>query len=497
MRTLAALLLLAALSFPARAGEAPPRPRPVPETLFTPASAVDPALADVLTLPADARYGVRYVSAYAAREEDLAKAGQTLAFVFNSLSRHSLLLPPVPVPGGGGRLWRLDLHAAHIPPRAFDRLLRLGSGRVPIPEPYFRLVFRAKVRKPGAARAVEVFRSERAPWLPDAWDRLAAHADTDYPLVRADWLFTYATLEPRYHELLGLGESKEDFEKLAAADEKLADREGQQTSGVVLRSEVADHIRRLERTPTILRRGRGYYWESYDYETSVGGDDLLRDANGLLNETPAAQELITSLRNGLQAYLVVDAKGKRLDRAAANVARDKRTPLSSVEVEIRNCMICHARGMVPIEDEVRLSARDRLAVALRALKKRDVRRAERVADRYFATNLADELQGDVAGFEAAVRATNGLAAAANALQFQEFLVAYERDLAPEGLALETGYPALTVRAAVERSAATGLDHSVVATANARPRKVRRDQLESVGFGQLMRLLTRVPVEVRQ
>jgi hypothetical protein len=310
--------------------------------------------------------------------------------------------------------------------------------------------------------------------------------------VRADWLFYYAMLEPRYHELLGLGESKEDFERLAVADEKLADREGVQAAGVVLFSEVAAHNRLLERTPTILRHGRGYLWESYDFDSTIDAGDILADPIAAKDHVQA-QELICSLRNGLQAYLLADGKGKRLDQAGIQFAQDKRSPLRSVEVEsATRCITCHSRGVIAIEDEVRQSARDGLALALRDYEKGDRRKAVQVKDRFFAADLDQIVNADILSFEAAVRATNGLAGAANALQYQRFLVEYERPVTLAALARDTGYPADVLKGVIERSAGAHLDHSVVRLAKTNPRKSTRQQIERNGFGQLMQLLLHVP-----
>ncbi len=498
---LPAVVLAAVLAL---AAEAPPRPRPVPDVLFSPAFAVVLALADVRTLPPEARPSCRYISAYNARPEDLPKVAQALAFVLNSLSRNPLLVAPEPVGGGrrAGRLWRIDLEDYKISPKAWDRLVSKGSGRVPVGEPYHYLsvVKDESVYWPGGVwsgdgryYAAGAYAERRrvqalAPWLPAAEAvQLAAECQTQTPICRADWLCYYALLEPRYHELLGLGDRLADVERLALVDQEVTDREGEETMGVALRSEVAEHIRGLRRSPTIRRRGRGYFWISDDYQTSIAGDDLLASADQLLDARPAAHEVIWSLPNGLQGYLVTDGQGKRIDRAAINVASDKRSGFSSVEVEIRNCVCCHANGLNPITDEVRETARGPIAAAVEALKKRDARQAQRLVDKFFATQILDELNGDCAGYGGSVRACNGLAPAANALLLREQLLRYETDLTIEELACETGNPVATLRRVIEGSAGSNLDAHVVALAGRR--RLRRDQHEASAFGSLMPLLT--------
>ncbi len=408
------------------------------------------------------------------------------------------------VPESEGRLFRVDLYALGIPPKVFDRLAELGSGRVPVPEPYFHEVLKEtkywpagnyKNGKPYAAGNYTTTKIVHARGLPELETGvLVAECQTQFPILRADWFRYYSLQEPRYHELIGLNIDDvklADFEKLAAVDVKIADREGAIVRGQVFFSDVAEHNRGLERTPTILAYGKGYYWKSFDFDKSIDGSDLFVDP---LNEKVAANELIFTLRNKLQGYGIVDGAGKRLDRAAINVARDKRTPLSSPEVEIRNCFGCHAKGIIPIEDEVRLTAGDHIRLDVLQLDKRSAATTKRIQDRYFSTALEPLIYADQEQYEQAVRACNGLAAAANAMQLQAFLVDYEKPLTIEALAMETGYPVVTVRGVIERSAGTGLDPHIAATAQARPRRVRRDQLEATGFSSLMGLLSQLPTE---
>lgn len=531
------LLLLTLLPPPVPAPAPPPGPVPAPapraraRTYYTPASAVGPALADALSLGADAPQ-VRYVSAYNEADQDLPDVECLLTYVTNSLS-FELPYPPVPVPGASGRLWRVDLDRLGISPKAWDDLVLKGSGRAPFPDPYFHLTdevveeveetvyygyyqdgYGRRVSRevgranPGAytwvrdGEGTEKVTRKRvktalAPWLPeDDVVKLCALTDSQAPLVRADWLFYYALLEPRYHELLGLPDTEAQLKKLLGVDVKQADRFASVARGVVLESEVAPNNRALERVGTLARHGKSYYWESIDYDTSIGADDLLAD---VLGQGKAHEIIFTLPRNGLQGYMVTNGDGKRLDRAGAEFANDRRNPFRWVEVEIRNCFCCHATGLIDVRDAVREDANGPLALALRKSAGTS-KRNRQVAERFFGVSLAGLINADRAEFAQAVKGVTttaarplGLAPAAASLLLQKHLIRYERSRTLADLAAETGYPAPLVLGVIERSGGTGLDHSV--SRLGRPgAKSRYDHYEARGHGQLMRLLQKVPAE---
>jgi len=337
----------------------------------------------------------------------------------------------------------------------------------------------------------------QAPWLPeDDLVRLVAETDSDFPILRLDWFLYYALLEPRYHELLNLPDTEAELRKLLDVDDDVADRLGSLVRGAVLESEVAPNNRALERTPTRGRHGHAYWWRSLDFNASIEADDILAD---VLNGGQAHEIIFSLPRNGLQGYYLSDGQGKRLDRAGSDFANDRRNPFRWVEVEIRNCFCCHAQGIIPIRDSVREDASGPLALAI-ARKGTRSRRARQIADRYFGADLEAIVKDDQAHFSGAVLAATrtpahpqGMAAAAAALALQKALLRYERSRTLDDLVSETGYPRQVILGVLERAKGTGLDQS--ASRLARPgAKSRYDQFEAKGFGQLMRLLMKVPIQ---
>jgi hypothetical protein len=518
-RRLLLLLPLAALpALPAQ--EPPPRPKAaaVPAVLYTPSSATGPALADVLTLPPELRGEARYLSLYYAPDAALPTLYRAAAKVLNSLSRNAALVPPVVVRGSHGRLLRFLVGDYAPTPkdrdrwcRAWRRLADLGSGRDPYPDPHFHREVevghyedgygnRTADDAPGSHWVKVRTRQAQASWLPVKETlALVAEADCESPILRLDWFAYYALLEPRYHEFLGLDDRKESYEALAGVAEVADDDETKELGSIVLRSEVATHPRGLFRRASAKRHGRGYFWESRDFDRAVKANDVLQDPSRVVAR---AYETIGSLPNGLQFYGVFNAQGNRLDRAGVEFAHDSRNGFESVEVEVRNCFCCHTEGLIPVRDAVRgYSTRD-VRLGLRQLEKRDRRAARFIADRYFSAGVEGLVAGDQQTYTAAVRACNGLTGAASGLALRRLLLAFERDRTLEDLAVETGYPVVTVRGVLERSHPTpadphpigfGLDHSVMGVLTGE-RRTRYDQFEATGFSQLMERLAALPVD---
>jgi len=67
---------------------------------------------------------------------------------------------------------------------------------------------------------------------------------------------------------------------------------------------------------------------------------------------PDAGEVIFRLPNGLQAFMLVDNKGSRIDRAPTDIVTDPKHPEKVVETGI-SCLTCHAGGIIDKQDQVR------------------------------------------------------------------------------------------------------------------------------------------------
>ena len=177
---------------------------------------------------------------------------------------------------------------------------------------------------------------------------LREEMDCEVPFIHVDWFLANASLPPLYHDILDLPETDRELEErlevnvvenLRNAAGKRVWRAGFSDSG------VSNHNRVVERH--ISRYGA--YWKSYDFAGSVGTQNIFTHP---LSFTHDGGEVIFNLPNGLQAYYLSDAGGRRLDEAPINIVRN---PAAS-DPTVRNglsCIGCHTEGMKDFEDQVR------------------------------------------------------------------------------------------------------------------------------------------------
>ena len=177
---------------------------------------------------------------------------------------------------------------------------------------------------------------------------LREEMDCEVPFVHVDWFLANASLPPLYHDILGLPETDRELEarlevnvveNLRNAAGKRVWRAGFSDSG------VSNHNRVVERH---LSR-YGAYWKSYDFAGSVSTQNIFTHP---LSFTHDGGEIIFNLPNGLQAYYLADAGGRRLNAAPIEIVRN----LAASDPTVRNglsCIGCHTEGMKDFEDQVR------------------------------------------------------------------------------------------------------------------------------------------------
>jgi len=325
------------------------------------------------------------------------------------------------------------------------------------------------IRKVLIAREVRNGKIQYAhpPWInPNAWKYLCQETYSEFPVLRADWFITNASVAPAYYEFLGLGKNIKDFQNLVFTNEDLAVKARSQYKGVVVTSIVARNNRTLLRSPTFTD---GYYWQSHDSLTSV---DERHYVQNVLHEKFDATEDIGSLPNGLQAYFLTDGKGSRLDFANPDIAVDN----NSADRVVRNgrsCIICHVDGIRPINDEIRALTKklqNRSSVALLGLSKDDQYRIEDL----FGTDLDEKIVSDQNIYAAAVARSNGLKSEINARQFGAIWNSYNEILLDrETVSNELGIPLSRLDHYIQQSN----DNVLLGLTKTPVRPVRRDQFE--------------------
>lgn len=192
--------------------------------------------------------------------------------------------------------------------------------------------------------------------------------------LRIDWFASVATQFPIYEDMLQLPHKLSELEKELGvhfetnSESGLVYRAGMTVSGVSRNNRV------VERHPTKY----GSYWKSYDFETSRGQQNMFIDP---VDFHYAGGEMIWSLPNGLQGYLITDNLGNRINAAPTSIVTDK----FAADKVVRNglaCMRCHDRGMKRFADNVR--------PAFEGLPDSSGRNREEVLALYIERELMDE-----------------------------------------------------------------------------------------------------------
>ena len=178
--------------------------------------------------------------------------------------------------------------------------------------------------------------------------------------VRVDWFINNASRGNAYNTLLGIPNTIQELEKDRLGVDIEADfRNGQLLRAGFAGSGVSRHNRLVDRHTGANTK---YYYRSYDFGESFGRSILSRfplgpkfegnEFNDFAFEHDGG-EVIFSMPNGLQGYMLIDQVGSRLDDAPIQIVRD--VTESSGSPVISNgisCMGCHKRGLLDYEDSV-------------------------------------------------------------------------------------------------------------------------------------------------
>src|SRR5262249_36300208 len=98
------------------------------------------------------------------------------------------------------------------------------------------------------------------------------------------------------------------------------------------------------------------YWRSYDFADNLNRQNVFEHPlgpGGPLSFTQAGGEIIFSLPNGLHGFMLIDALGKRVDKAPGDIVSDPKRPDRLVETGVSG-FSCHNKGFLPKEDQVRV-----------------------------------------------------------------------------------------------------------------------------------------------
>ena len=192
------------------------------------------------------------------------------------------------------------------------------------------------------------FNPETQAGLLDKLTQLQTETGSIVPFVHVDWFLAAASLPPLYHDILDLPLTDLLLEAQlgvnVASNIRNAPgidvwRAGFNDSGVSTNNRVVErHTSRY-----------GAYWKSYDFAGSVGSQNIFTHP---LDFTHDGGEIIFNLPNGLQAYLLVDANGNRLNDAPIKIVSNPAASDPTVKNGL-SCIGCHTQGMKKFKDSVR------------------------------------------------------------------------------------------------------------------------------------------------
>ena len=192
------------------------------------------------------------------------------------------------------------------------------------------------------------FDPETQAGLLDKLAQLQTETGSTVPFVHVDWFLATASLPPLYHDILGLPQTDRVLEAQLEVDVASNIRNapgidvwraGFNDSGVSSNNRVVErHTSRY-----------GAYWKSYDFAGSVGSQNIFTHP---LDFTQDGGEIVFNLPNGLQAYLLVDANGNRLNDAPIKIVSNPAASDPTVKNGL-SCIGCHTQGMKTFKDSVR------------------------------------------------------------------------------------------------------------------------------------------------
>jgi uncharacterized protein (TIGR03000 family) len=335
--------------------------------------------------------------------------------------------------------------------------------------------------------------------------------NTRNPVLRGDWFVVYATQAPAYYDLIGLPRRpnpdpvaakktpyvylERDFEKLMNADEKAAAKDV--VAGITDTRIVTLHNRILHRFNTVTGVTGGYYWRSKDTDTGIDDQDYLNQIVNFDHPNFVATEIIASGRNGLNFYFVADNKGTGLALAAAAVAQHSEAmPCRFQDKQVwvaRNCMLCHANGMLAMRDKIRAISQNKIALFI-ADKTKDKEVALRITEA-FSPDPKGIIALDNAKFTASVLATCGLDGRSIAKQQEDLIWSYwDKPVTLERMAWDVGIAPDKLREMLHRG--INLDYTLVSILQDPEVPVATLAWERQGFTALMQYVISYKPEKR-
>jgi mono/diheme cytochrome c family protein len=179
-------------------------------------------------------------------------------------------------------------------------------------------------------------------------DQIREQTGSNIPIIQADWMLSHASRPPLYHEMLQLPRTLAQVESALGVN-----IDDDVTGEQVLRAGFANSA--TSRNHGVIERhalegNRGSLWIAYDFASTLGERNVFANPFDFQFD---GQRVIFNLDNGLQAYLVLDAAGNRIDKAPNALVQDPLARDGAIE-NGSSCLGCHqSQGIIEKFDEVR------------------------------------------------------------------------------------------------------------------------------------------------
>jgi len=187
-------------------------------------------------------------------------------------------------------------------------------------------------------------------------DFFSQQTGTNVPMARGDWFIANALhggdptdsspfpKDGLYTQILQLPKTETELETTLGVNLAQDIADGKVMRSGFVHSGVSKFNRVIERHDSKF----GPYWISYDFNSNVDDHDI---RNSPLEFNRNGGEIIFTLPNGTLGYMLVNAKGERINKAPVQIVSDPKRPDQAVENGI-SCFRCHAQGFLAATDEV-------------------------------------------------------------------------------------------------------------------------------------------------
>lgn len=190
---------------------------------------------------------------------------------------------------------------------------------------------------------------------------------TNFPILPGAAFIDVTSRSPLYYDILGIPKRSvflpgtqdnctpdtcleaqlgirvlDDINKEILEDKDIVGRAG------FKKSDVSEFNRVVERHRLSNANNR-VFWISYDFKGQKGDQNILAHP---LDFKFDGGEIIFTLENGLQGYMLTDKLGNRLNDGPLEIVQDP----SQIDQVVRNgvsCMGCHSAGMIKVNDDIR------------------------------------------------------------------------------------------------------------------------------------------------